>query len=151
LRNNAATEPRDAAWRRLAEVREAKVSGRRGTMERVHRLSRRHPAAALLVVMLMLYVLPTLTELAIFHRVSPWMSVIVFGDLTGCVCLGLLRMPATGLVLYLALGACEACLYAGGLIPANTLVWLVDVIPMLVVAGRLVYLRSTARTTEAPC
>lgn len=100
-----------------------------------------HPlrtALLLLAVAMLLYALPTILEFVALRRYSPWIAVVLPGDLLGCICLVLLfRKIKTGVVLYSLLTSIEACLFAFHIAPANTMAWMVDVIPTLVVCGNI--------------
>ena len=92
--------------------------------------------------MLIVYGIPNLIEFASAGYVSPWLVNVLFGDLTGCVCLAVvLRMPRTSVVLYLALAMLDGWLYATMKVSPNTLAWITDAVPTLVVIGRVVQLR----------
>ncbi len=107
----------------------------------LRRVDRRYAVLVFAAIALVLYMLPNLVELAAIGRVSPWVTSILFGDLMGCACLALvLRMPRTGVVLYLALALCEGWLYATGRLSPGTLAWVTDAVPTLVVAGRVAQL-----------
>jgi hypothetical protein len=96
-----------------------------------------------LTVAVALYLLPTVAEFAAEKYVSPWVATILFGDLAGCVCLAaVFNMRRTGLLLYVFLTGCEGALYASHALSPNALTWLVDVVPTLVVAGKIARLRS---------
>jgi hypothetical protein len=91
-----------------------------------------------LAVGLFIYALPTGAEWIASHHLNPWFATILPGDLTGCVCLAIVfGMRRTGLILYLLLTACEALLYIGHFVPAGALLWIVDLVPTLIVAGTI--------------
>lgn len=91
----------------------------------------------------LLYALPTILELIAAHRAMPTMDIIVFGDLTGCVCLAILfGMPLTGVVLYLLLAAVEGFLCFAGILSASTLAWFTDLLPMVIAVRRIAVLRA---------
>jgi uncharacterized membrane protein YgdD (TMEM256/DUF423 family) len=107
------------------------------------RLRQLNIALLLLIVGVVLYALPTMVELAAAEHVSPWVATVLFGDFTGCACLAaVFKMRRTGLLFYLLLTGCEGALYASHTLSANALVWLVDLVPTLVVAGKIARLRS---------
>ncbi len=111
----------------------------------VRRLDRKYVGLLFAVIALVVYALPNLVELAALRYASPWVVNIVFGDLIGCLCLVLvLRMPRTGVGLYVALALLEGCMYAMGMVSPATLAWITDAVPTLVVAGRVAQLRATA-------
>lgn len=101
------------------------------------------PRSRFLLAAFFLYGLPTVAEMALRHRFSPWIIIIAFGDLTGSLCLALLlRMPLAALLLYAGLTLSEACMYLSGFVRVHTLVWIVDLVPTLIVAFMLARLRS---------
>jgi hypothetical protein len=141
----------DAALRSFASFRKPAGGGRERIVDFVRRLGERFPVLAFAAVALIVYGVPTLIELTIANNVTPWAGTVVFGDLIGCACLAVLfRMPATALFLYLGLTAFEGWLYFSGAVPADGLAWIADSVPMLAVAGRMAYLRSTAGEVESP-
>lgn len=98
---------------------------------------------AFFVVILLLYALPTIVEFAAARRLNPWLAIILPGDVMGCAWLIVVfRMPWAGLLLYLFLTACEGCLYTFHLVPVNTLPWIVDLVPTLVVVAAMLHARE---------
>jgi hypothetical protein len=98
-----------------------------------------------LLTVLLLYFVPTALELGASHVLNPWLAVILPGDVIGCAALvALLRMPRTGILLYLGLTAIEGLSYAanGALLPEVR--WFADLIPTLLVLTLL--LRSKLRS-----
>lgn len=86
-------------------------------------------------VVLLLYALPTVLELAATKHFNPWFAVILPGDAVGCAFLiTVFKRPRTGIILYLLLTICEAALYEFHLVPVGDLIWIVDVVPTLVVS-----------------
>ncbi len=80
----------------------------------------------LLTVVVVLYALPTMVELAAAGRISPWVAIVLFGILRVCACLAaVFKMRRMGLLFYVLLTGCEGSLYASHMLPANALVWLV--------------------------
>jgi len=101
------------------------------------------------VISLLVYGLPNMVEFVAAGHLSPWVVNILFGDLIGCLCLVLLRMPRTGIILYMALALLEGWLLAAGRVSPGTLAWITDAVPTLVVAGRVAQLRAgTALTAK---
>lgn len=97
--------------------------------------------AVSLGIVLLLYVLPTIIELAVSQHLNAWLAIILPGDILGCVCLVVLfKMYRTGIALYLLLTVCESCLYLSNLVPESLLVWLVDAVPTIVVTAVVVRL-----------
>lgn len=105
----------------------------------------RMPDMALLLVtiLLLLYGLPSVIEFAaLYWRISA-VGIIVFGDVAGCACLAtILRMPATGVTLYLALLVCEIGLQSTGALPRPLLPWILDLLPTIAVTGKIATVRS---------
>ena len=100
-------------------------------------------ALLLMAILLLLYGFPSVIELAALHSRIPTVGIIGFGDLAGCACLAtVLRMPATGLALYLALLACEIGLYSAGALPRPLLPWILDLLPVIAVMGIIASIRS---------
>jgi len=105
----------------------------------------------LLAVPILLYALPTALELALSTGIDPWVTGIVLGDLGACACIYIIfRMPKTGVLLYLLLAALKFCLFSAQLISANTLLWLTDSIPALIVMARITSLRLHATEHTVP-
>ena len=96
----------------------------------------------LLAVGFFLYALPTAIELLAIWHLSPWIVAVLFGDLTGCTYMAtVLKMPRTGVLLYLTLTVCEGLLYMSHRIPPTLLVWIVDLVPAIVTASRIAYIQ----------
>lgn len=112
-------------------------------------LRRRYVAVLFLALAVLLYAVPTAIEAAALGHVGPWLAVIGFGDVVGCMCLALLQTPFSAFILYIALTCCETILYTTGAVSAPRLVWMVDLVPTIVVALTIVRLRSTARRNVA--
>lgn len=109
----------------------------------LRQLDRRYAVLVFAAIAVVLYVVPNLVEFAAMGHVSPWLMSIVFGDMMGCACLALvLRMPRTGVILYLVLALWESWLFATGRVSPATLAWVTDAVPTLVVAGRVAQLWS---------
>lgn len=111
---------------------------------------RRYAIALMFFAAVLTYVLPTVIELVAAHDPGFGIGVIVFGDLTGCACLAaLLGMPMFGVVLYVLLALSEAALYFTGVLSATTMAWFADMLPTLVVAGRIARMHTLSlRTSE---
>lgn len=132
----------DAALKSYATFRD-RDNGTERFLNFLRRLDRKYVGLLFAAIALVVYALPNLMELAALRYASPWLVNIIFGDLIGCLCLALvLRMPRTGVVLYLALSLVEGWLYATGKVSPATLAWITDAVPTLVVAGRVVQLRA---------
>jgi hypothetical protein len=137
----------ETALRTYADFRSAQPRDR--LVDFLRRTRGWYAAVMFVAIALAVYALPNLVELATLRYVSPWVVNIVFGDLIGCLCLVLvLRMPRTGVILYLALALVEGWLYATGKVSPATLAWITDAVPTLVVAGRVAQLRAT--TAQPP-
>jgi len=96
----------------------------------------------LLGVVLFLYALPTALEIALSAQIGPWLAGIVIGDFAACACIfAVFGMRRTGLILYLLLTISKICLYSVQVVPANIIPWLTDVIPVLIVIGRIATLK----------
>jgi hypothetical protein len=79
----------------------------------------------LCVVAALLYVFPKVFEFNALHKWNPWVSVVLPGDLAGCLCLAIVfRKVKEGILLYCLLTAAEACLYWLHVTPAGVLPWL---------------------------
>jgi hypothetical protein len=79
-----------------------------------------------------LYALPTSIELLAMWHLSPWIVGVLFGDLTGCTYMAtVLKMPRTGVLLYLTLTVREGSLYKSHRLPPTFLVWIVDLVPAI--------------------
>ena len=100
----------------------------------------RMPDMALLLmsILMLIYGLPSVIESAALYWRIPAVGIIVLGDLAGCVCLAtILRMPATGVTLYLALLLCEIILQCTGALPRPLLPWILDLLPTIAVTGKI--------------
>src|SRR5580700_1424177 len=136
----------DAALRCYAEHREAEARRSGWFAEVLHGPNRWSAVLLFLAIVLVVYCLPNLVEFASAGHVSPWLLNVLFGDLTGCVCLALvLRMPRTSVVLYVALAVLDGWLYATGRVSQGTLAWITDAVPTLAVIGRVAQLRVGMR------
>jgi hypothetical protein len=143
-----AAEFGDAALRCYAQVGEAKARRGAGVVEFLRGLSRLSAGLLFLAIVLVVYCIPNLIEFVSAGYVSPWLLNVFFGDLTGCVCLAVLRMPRTGVILYVALAVLDGWLYATGRVSPGTLAWITDAVPTLVVIGRVVQLRGGIRAAR---
>ncbi|HEX4037767.1 MAG TPA: hypothetical protein VHX37_06895 [Acidobacteriaceae bacterium] len=102
------------------------------------RMARLHPAILVALTALLLYVAPTVLEMLARRKVNTWLSVILPGDLLGCMVLGALaKMPRTAIALYLLLTACECYWQVMHAMRGITMAWIVDLVPTLVVIGVL--------------
>ena len=136
----------DAALRFYAEFGKPRAWHGGGLRDFLGGLSRLRAWMLFAAIILVVYGLPNLVEFAIQGAVSPWVLNILFGDLTGCVLLAaVLRMPRTGVLLYVSLSLAEAGLYATGTVSPSARAWMTDAVPTLVVVGRVVQLRPRAR------
>lgn len=88
----------------------------------------------LCLVLFLLYIAPTAIEFSASKTINPWLSIILFGDFTGCAWLfAFFRLRKTAALLYVPLTALEALLYAYHIVPINALPWIVDIVPTLAV------------------
>ncbi len=102
----------------------------------------------LLSVIFLFYALPTILEFLAARHLSPWLAIILPGDLIGCACLiAIFKAYRTGTILYLLLTAGESYLYASHTVAANALLWVVDLVPALCVAAMILRVRP-ANTTQ---
>ncbi|MGA2538164.1 MAG: hypothetical protein ABSF53_19290 [Terracidiphilus sp.] len=98
----------------------------------------------LLIAVTVFYVLPTLLEFAILRHANLWLASILVGDLSGCIGIFvILEKRKLAVLLYLALTALEFWLYSTHIVSAVTLVYLMDLVPTVVMAGAV--LRPRAR------
>ena len=101
-----------------------------------HWADRLKMAMILSLVVFLLYVGPTTIEFSASRTMNPWLSVILFGDFTGCAWLfAFFRFRKAAVLLYISLTALEALLYACHIVPASALSWIVDVVPTLAVVA----------------
>src|SRR5215469_2045902 len=102
-------------------------------------------AGLLCVVAALLYVVPKLLEFNALHKWNPWISVVVPGDLAGCLCLAIVfRKIKAGVLLYCLLTGAEACLFWLRVTPNDILPWIADLVPTLVIS--MMVLGSAGRT-----
>ncbi|HEY1806964.1 MAG TPA: hypothetical protein VGG42_00315 [Acidobacteriaceae bacterium] len=112
---------------------------RRGTAAAVPLLRevlQMHTWALLLLMLVVLYLVPTVMEIGASYALNPWLAVIVPGDLIGCaVLVGLLRMPRTGVLLYVLLTTLEGLSYAVNGAVRPDLCWFTDLVPTVLVVS----------------
>ena len=125
------------AVRKLEEhhvcVEKAKTSASRDETRWADRLKM---AMILSLVLFLLYVAPTAIEFSASRTINPWLSIILFGDFTGCAWLfAFFRLRKMAALLYLSLTACEALLYAYHVVPLSAIAWTVDIVPTVAVAA----------------
>lgn len=102
-----------------------------------------------LAIIILLYAFPTVVELAAVHYAVPSIGIVLFGDLVGCVCLAtILRTPVVAAVLYLLLTFCELWLRSSGAVRGVFLPWILDLVPTLVVVGKIAWVRAHTRTSS---
>lgn len=136
----------DAALRSYPGYKDPVESSWARFMDYMRKLDAPRATLLFLVMATIVYGFPTLIEFVLMGRVSPWVVSIVFGDMVGCACLAVvLRMPRTGVILYLALAVWEAWLFQTARITPSTLAWITDAVPTLVVGGRIAQLRLALR------
>jgi hypothetical protein len=94
---------------------------------------------ALLSVAFFIYALPTALEFVVARFFSPWIANVLTGDAVGCLWLAtFFKKRRTALLLYLALATCEGGMYGLDLVSAESLPWITDLVPALVIATLLV-------------
>ena len=102
-------------------------------------LARVHPALLLLLTVIVLYAIPTVLEILARTQVNTWVAVILPGNAIGCaVLITIMRLPRTGLVLYLVLAGCECWLHLTHTMRGVTMAWVVDLVPTIVVLSLLI-------------
>lgn len=102
-----------------------------------------------LAIFLLLYAFPTVVELAAVRYAVPAIGIVLFGDLVGCACLAtILRSPVVACALYLLLTICELWLHSSGAVRRAVLPWILDLVPTLVVVGRIAWIRAHTRTSS---
>ncbi|HZZ37765.1 MAG TPA: hypothetical protein VFE06_01460 [Acidobacteriaceae bacterium] len=107
---------------------------------------RLHARLLIPMTVLALYLLPTMLEFAASRALNPWLAVILPGDLLGCAAMiGLLGMPRTGVLLYLALTTLEGLSYAANRAVVPDLRWFADLVPTLVVLTLLLRMKLRSR------
>jgi hypothetical protein len=105
---------------------------------------------ALFSVTVFTYVLPATLKFFAAQHLSPWFSVILPGDLAGCLWLATyFRKRSSGLLLYVLLTASESCLYGFDMVDADSLVWLSDLVPAIYVAAVTTRFGRGARVKDA--
>ena len=123
--------PADAAKKNLRAYLLAGVDRVRDAEQWMARL---HPALLAILLIVVLYGIPTILEILARQEVNTWVAVILPGNILGCmVLIAILRMPRTGLGIYLALAACECWLHVTHIMRGVTMAWIVDLVPTLVV------------------
>ena len=99
----------------------------------------------LCLVAALLYVLPKFFEFHAMHRWNPWISVVLPGDLAGCLCLAIVfRKIKAAILLYCLLTSAEALLYWLHIAPADVLPWVADLVPTVVISLMVVESASRA-------
>ncbi|HTU51844.1 MAG TPA: hypothetical protein VMF56_14725 [Acidobacteriaceae bacterium] len=100
-----------------------------------------------LAIFLLLYAFPTVVEFAAVRSAVPAIAVVLFGDLVGCICLAtILRTPIVAGALYVSLTFCELWLHSTGAVRREFLPWILDLVPALVVIGKIAWMRAHTRT-----
>jgi hypothetical protein len=106
------------------------------------RLPMRYTPLFFLAVIVLLYAFPTAVEFGAERWAFPAIAIVLFGDLMGCACLAtILRQPVVAGALYVGLTFCELWLHSSGAIRSVFLPWVLDLVPTLVVAGEVVWIR----------
>jgi hypothetical protein len=111
------------------------------------RLKMPYTALFFLAIFVLLYAFPTAVELVAVRYAVPAMGIILFGDLVGCACLAtILRSPFVAGALYVSLTFCELWLHSSGAVRSTLLPWILDLVPTLVVVGKIAWIRAHTRT-----
>jgi hypothetical protein len=111
------------------------------------RLKMPYTALFFLAVFVLLYAFPTVVELVAVRYAVPAMGIILFGDLVGCACLAtILRSPFIAGALYVSLTFCELWLHSSGAVRSTLLPWILDLVPTLVVVGKIAWIRAHTQT-----
>ena len=89
------------------------------------------------LILVVFYVVPTLIELKLASRAGPFIAYVLVGDSIGCVAIPTLMKIRwrNGLALYVALTTVETLLVESGIVPAQRLAWVTDLVPALVLVG----------------
>ena len=104
----------------------------------------------LFAVFMVFYAIPTVIEFAALRYLSFWLVGILIGDFAGCAGIFLLlKKRITAVVLYLGLTAVECYLYSSHLLSANTLLWTMDIVPTIFIAGAALHRRLGASSLRA--
>jgi hypothetical protein len=102
-----------------------------------------------LAIFVLLYAFPTVVELAAIRWAVPAIGIVLFGDLVGCACLAtIFRTPVIAGALYLLLTFCELWLHSSGAVRSVFLPWILDLVPALVVVGKIAWMRAHTRTSS---
>jgi hypothetical protein len=100
-------------------------------------------------IFLLLYAFPTVVELAAARYAVPSIGIVLFGDLVGCACLAtIFRTPVVAGALYLLLTICELWLHSSGAVQRAFLPWILDLVPTLMVVGKIAWMRAHTRTSS---
>ncbi|HEX3986344.1 MAG TPA: hypothetical protein VHX13_07005 [Acidobacteriaceae bacterium] len=133
-----ATDPRSGAHSPLAQA------------PLVRKLLQMPAGLLALLTVLVAYAVPTALELAARHTLSPWLAVILPGDLIGCAVLArVLHRPRTAVLLYLLLTTMEGLSYVGGVARGRQLIWFADLVPTLLVLALMVRMKRRNRELAA--
>lgn len=91
-----------------------------------------------------LYALPGIVELALLHaRLNPWISCVVLGDLLGCSALFLLGFRKMAAAIYVSSSLLESSLLYLGIVPAQSLIWITNLVPALALG--LIFVKAALR------
>ena len=102
-----------------------------------------------LAIFVLLYAFPTVIELVAVRCAVPAIGIVLFGDLVGCACLAtIFRTPVVAGALYLSLTFCELWLHSSGAVRREFLPWILDLVPALVVVGKIAWMRAHTRTSS---
>ena len=113
-------------------------------------VARWNPLILAVILVLVLYALPTLLEYVAAQHWNPWLAVILPGDALGCAALIVFfKMRRTGPVLYLALTGIEGAFYLTHILSPPALLWIVDLIPTLIALSLVSSRRLITRPPRA--
>jgi hypothetical protein len=113
----------------------------------VARLQMPYTPLFFLAIFALLYAFPTAVELVAVRYAMPAVGIVLFGDLVGCACLAtILRSPFIAGALYVSLTFCELWLHSSGAVRREFLPWILDLVPTLVVVGKIAWMRAHTRT-----
>jgi hypothetical protein len=102
--------------------------------------------------MAVFYAAPCLLEQLALNHLGSWISIVVLGDLVGCLALVAVRDRRTGVALYAALAVCKSLLIAFSPISPYLLVWATNAVPAVAVClrGQQIIARKMAEEPEPP-
>jgi hypothetical protein len=103
-----------------------------------------------IITVLLFYALPTLLEMHISHNPREWLACILVGDLGGCMGIYfILKRHRTAVMLYSVLTVVESSAYCLQIVSMQSLAWVMDVIPTLVLISQIAQLKLRADSSQA--